>query len=279
MIIWGKVIGALVGGILYGQLGVVIGLIVGQVLDNGLFSAMNATNHSSTVRSMFFKTVFQVMGHIAKVKGYVSENEVKIAQDIMLNDFRLNAEQMVLAVRYFTEGKQADFDFAAALDNFATVCGKYNDLRMFFLELQIKAAMANKIIDESLIEKLIFICTSLGIPEAELEYQLQAYGYSTHQQRTSTRKTTRERFYSKDTNDDTPSSAAENDPLSSAYKLLGVSPNDNMKTVKSAYRRLVSKYHPDKLFAKGLPPEMMTIAKEKTQQIIVAYDLIVRSRK
>jgi DnaJ like chaperone protein len=37
--------------------------------------------------------------------------------------------------------------------------------------------------------------------------------------------------------------------------------------------------HPDKLVAKGLPEEMMTLAKEKTQKISKAYDLIQKSRK
>ena len=36
----------------------------------------------------------------------------------------------------------------------------------------------------------------------------------------------------------------------------------------------MSQHHPDKLIAKGLPPEMMEVAKQKTQDIQAAYDLI-----
>lgn len=46
--------------------------------------------------------------------------------------------------------------------------------------------------------------------------------------------------------------------------------------VKRAYRRLMNEHHPDKLVAKGLPPEMMEMAKEKAQQIQAAYDLICK---
>jgi len=49
--------------------------------------------------------------------------------------------------------------------------------------------------------------------------------------------------------------------------------------VKKAYRRLISQHHPDKLVSKGLPDEMMKIAKEKTQQITEAYDTIRDLRK
>ena len=49
--------------------------------------------------------------------------------------------------------------------------------------------------------------------------------------------------------------------------------------MKKAYRRLISQHHPDKLVAKGLPEEMMTIAKEKTQKIRKAYETIKEARK
>lgn len=40
----------------------------------------------------------------------------------------------------------------------------------------------------------------------------------------------------------------------------------------------MSRHHPDKLVAKGLPEEMMKIATEKTQEIQTAYELIKKSR-
>ena len=49
--------------------------------------------------------------------------------------------------------------------------------------------------------------------------------------------------------------------------------------VKKAYRRLMNQHHPDKLVAKGMPEEMMKLATEKTQEIKLAYELIVAERK
>ena len=47
-----------------------------------------------------------------------------------------------------------------------------------------------------------------------------------------------------------------------------------MRTVVKAYRRQMSRHHPDKLKANGLPESMLERAKERTQQIQAAYELI-----
>ncbi len=43
-------------------------------------------------------------------------------------------------------------------------------------------------------------------------------------------------------------------------------PTDDAATVKRAYRKLMNEHHPDKLVAKGLPPEMMEMAKQKARR-------------
>jgi DnaJ like chaperone protein len=45
-----------------------------------------------------------------------------------------------------------------------------------------------------------------------------------------------------------------------------------------AYRRQLSRHHPDKLKANGLPESMIEHAKQRTQQIIQAYE-VIRERR
>ena len=66
--------------------------------------------------------------------------------------------------------------------------------------------------------------------------------------------------------------------LDHAYAILEVSPTSSKQDVKRAYRRLMSKNHPDKLIAKGLPESMIKIANEKTQAISKAYEQICESK-
>ena len=63
-----------------------------------------------------------------------------------------------------------------------------------------------------------------------------------------------------------------NDP----YAVLGISSNASDDEVKSAYRALAKKYHPDN-YANS--PDVADLAAEKMAQVNEAYDTIVNSRK
>jgi len=54
------------------------------------------------------------------------------------------------------------------------------------------------------------------------------------------------------------------------YKVLGVNPGASQEEIKSAYRTLVKKYHPDKYIDNPLGD----LAKEKMQQINQAYEML-----
>lgn len=55
------------------------------------------------------------------------------------------------------------------------------------------------------------------------------------------------------------------------YKVLGVSPNASEEEVKSAYRQLVKKYHPDNYADSPLAD----LANEKMQEVNEAYDMVI----
>lgn len=58
------------------------------------------------------------------------------------------------------------------------------------------------------------------------------------------------------------------------YKILGVSPNSSDDEIKSAYRALAKKYHPD-AYANN---PLADLAAEKMKDINMAYDQITKSR-
>jgi DnaJ like chaperone protein len=62
----------------------------------------------------------------------------------------------------------------------------------------------------------------------------------------------------------------------SAYKILEIEKTATDKEIKNAYRKMVKKYHPDKL--RDLGEEHLQGAKEKFQSIQTAYEQIKNER-
>ena len=62
------------------------------------------------------------------------------------------------------------------------------------------------------------------------------------------------------------------------YDVLGVKPGIGNDELKSQYRKLIAENHPDKLIARGVPPEFIAIATEKVATINEAYGQIAKER-
>jgi len=78
---WGKVVG-LALGLLSGAgfWGIVIGLIIGHMFDKVRGAQGKAYfSNNQTRQTLFFSTTFQVMGHLTKSKGRVTEADIQIA--------------------------------------------------------------------------------------------------------------------------------------------------------------------------------------------------------
>lgn len=61
------------------------------------------------------------------------------------------------------------------------------------------------------------------------------------------------------------------------YEILGIEPGADPDTIKKAYHRMASKYHPDKVSHLG--EEFQHLAKEKFQEIQWAYETLMRKHR
>lgn len=74
------------------------------------------------------------------------------------------------------------------------------------------------------------------------------------------------------------SHATTHSSISEAYKILGASKEDDLKTIKKKYRDLVKKYHPDIIQAQGADEGYIQSATRKIQEINEAYELIKKEK-
>ncbi|OGO95151.1 MAG: molecular chaperone DjlA [Coxiella sp. RIFCSPHIGHO2_12_FULL_42_15] len=262
----GKIVGALIGLMFGHPFTVVMGLFIGHLYDIGLFSKWfglpQAGHHHARVQEVFFNNTFTIMGHLAKCDGRVSESEIRIAQNVM-DEMNLSLHMKREAIRLFNEGKVIGFNLDAALHELRSACWNRPSLLRIFIEIQMKIAFADgQVISPAKQKTLQYICQQLGIG---------AFNFSQFEQRYRAEQN----YQHYRAHHQVPNPQAH---LSDAYKVLGLSALATDAEIKKAYRRLMSQNHPDKLMAKGLPPEMIKMATQKTQQIKKAYEQICAAR-
>ncbi|NOH80237.1 co-chaperone DjlA [Vibrio sp. RE86] len=281
MHIFGKILGTFFGFLFGGPLGALFGLFIGHQFDKarrlrqaGFNTGFGSGPSQAQRQEEFFKAAFAVMGHVAKAKGQVTRQEIELATT-MMDRMNLHGEQRKAAQNAFREGKESDFPLETVLERVRISAGGRFDLMQFFLELQISAAFADGDIHPSERNVLHKIASGLNFSSEQLEQRLrmqeaafrfQQGGFGGQSQGKSQHS------------GGSWQQASTADQLSDAYKLIGVDSSADAKTVKRAYRKLMNEHHPDKLMAKGLPPEMMNVAKEKSQEIQNAYDLIKKAK-
>lgn len=257
---WGKLIGGAFGFMLGGPLGAIMGAALGHQVDavvGGRVGARYRIGDQERVQAAFFTATFSVMGHVAKADGRVSPQEISMAQAVMAQ-MGLSAEQRAAAIKLFNAGKQASFPLDEVLEQFRRECHHRHTVMRMFLEIQLQAAFADQRLDAAERRVLQHIFERLGFSREEFEHLVAMIRGTQHYH-------------------DYYTGAGPRVPkplLADAYAVLGVSKDATDAEIKKSYRRLMSQHHPDKLVAKGLPEEMMKVAKEKVQEINRAYDQI-----
>lgn len=263
----GKVIGLILGfssGV--GFWAIVAGLLVGHIIDTKIGQSARLFGSSTSRQNLFFITTFQVMGHLTKSKGRVTAADIQVAS-VAMDRMQLYGDSRLAAQAAFRQGKDPDYPLRQQLRRFRSACFGRLDLIRIFLEIQVQAALADAELHPKEREVLSVIAEELGISpqQFELFIQMMSGGASFRQ-------------HSSYDHSSQATSSFRGPTLTDACKVLGVNIDDDAMTVKRAYRKRMSEHHPDKLVAKGLPKEMMEVAKEKAQNIQAAYDLIRKQR-
>jgi DnaJ like chaperone protein len=249
---FGAVTGFLVTGRVWGAL---VGALVGWMVDQSR-GAAGPRSSARSISSVFFRTTFELMGHVAKSDGRVSEAEIDAARQLM-TELKLGPAEVDLAIACFRAGKASGYELMAGIEELRQACALRPDLVRAFIELQLRAALMGNGLPPPARRILARAAERLGISAFEFA-RLEALSRARGGARSTARPAERS--------------------LADCYAELEVNADMSDAEIIRAYRRQMSRHHPDKLVANGLPESMAQVAKEKTQRIQEAYETIRAAR-
>src|SRR5664279_5746205 len=126
----GKFFGALIGFLITQRVwGAVIGAIIGHMYDQSMGHGAGAAHpgHTPSIPDEFFRTTFELMGHVAKSDGRVSEAEIDAARRLM-QELKLGEREIGAAIACFRVGKSASYDADLSVERLREACGQRFDL-------------------------------------------------------------------------------------------------------------------------------------------------------
>ncbi len=244
-----------------GAIGALLGFIIGAVVDSGIDIARQLSSGSGSSpgtgytgrsttggqqrgytateqRNSFFVSLLVLSSAVIKADGVTRQAELNCVRDFIRRNFGENAVAEAMRILQDLENKQVNIYSVGS--QIADNMNYSQRLQLFHYLVQI----ANADGEFSQREKDILetIATYLRISNSDSSSIISMFW--------------------KDS--------------SSAYSVLGISPSATDDEVKSAYRRMAMKNHPDKVATLG--PEVQKAAAEKFRQVQEAYETIKRQR-
>lgn len=261
---WGKIIGTL-AGLATGKVWLaLLGLVLGHQFDVGFaerFSYFGRHGFDARLDRLpqsFVKALFQTMGHLAKVDGRVTEDEIRAARALM-HRLGLGPTEIRWAIEWFDSGKHQDFSLISTLRQLRRDSVRRVGTRGLFVRLLMEVSLSKDRLHQR--ERSLYwtVCTELDIGRVELA-QLEAMIRAQRGFRRS------------------PQGSADNKRVHAAYNVLGIDRSSSNAEIKKAYRRLMNKNHPDKLASKNPDAAAIAEAERKTKEIRSAYEMLKARR-
>lgn len=240
-----------------------VGLILGHQFDRGFAERPKAgadPSAGSAIRlsEPYLRALFQTMGHLAKSDGRVRPAEIRAARALMQR-LELDRERVRQAVDWFEQGKAKSFPLLATVRRVHADTRNSHELRALFVRLLTEVSLSKGRIRAAERALLRAVSRELAIGRVELA-QLEAMLRAQRAFRKS------------------PAGQADAARVTAAYDVLGVDRSCSNDEIKTAYRRLMNRHHPDKLAASNPDASEIACAERRTRDIRAAYETLKTRR-
>jgi len=249
----GKWIGGFLGWVTWGPIGALLGFILGSAVDSYIDQASQLlgngasedtktyernTYSASEQRNSFLVSLLVLSAAVIKADGKTLREELDYVREFVRKNF---GEQAVAeAMRMLEQFTRQEVNIYSVGPQIAQYMNYSQRLQLFHYLVQI--ALADGDFDKKEKSVLEAIGSTIGLGNADINSVIAMFYKET----------------------------------SSAYTVLGISPSATDDEVRTAYRKMAMKNHPDKVATLG--PDVQKAAAEKFRQVQDAYETIKKER-
>jgi DnaJ like chaperone protein len=239
---FGKWIGGGLGWAVGGPIGAIFGFMIGSALDGSRTTTSTFRGTSQTNRTTsgdYIASLLVLIAAVMKADGKVLRSELDYVKSFLVHNFGSSSAQ---------EATKMLQDLLKQTIPIDEVCLQIKQNMNYSARLQLihflfGIANADGQVDKTELHLIDHICLTMGINNSDFE-SIKA-------------------MFVKNTD--------------SAYKILEIEPTATDDEIKTAYRRMAMKFHPDKVSYLG--EDFQKAAKEKFQKVNEAYQTIKENRK
>ena len=220
--------------------GAILGFFVGSFIELLSKNSINIRTGSYSIKPEKFElNLLALSAMIIKADGKIQQKELNFVRNFFISQYGKDRADAIF--RSFNTEIKKDVQHMDELTSVFVQQTRY-ETRLQILHFLFGIANADGSISDSELQKLSQIASGLRLRMPDFE-SIKA-------------------MFVKNTNN--------------AYKILEVEPNASENEIKSAYRKMVKKYHPDKL--RGQDPAMIKGAEEKFREVQKAYETLMNKK-
>lgn len=261
---WGRWIGAGIGFGVGNFIGAIIGFAIGSLLDNtsakfgGQSFAGSNSGGKFTSNEDFNKAFVVLSAAVMKADGKVLKSELDFVKNFFIRNFgEADAKEYLLVLREVLKQDIKVQEVCEQVRHYMSA-----SLRLQILHYLFGIAKADGQIEASEIQVIRTIAGYLGLSEREfLSVQAMFFGQS---------------YSGSSSQGSAGGSYRSQNSIKTAYTILELDDSATDDEVKKAYRKMVIKYHPDKL--EHLEEAHKKAGKEKFLKVQEAYETVKKAR-
>ncbi|MBS1368346.1 MAG: DnaJ domain-containing protein [Lentisphaeria bacterium] len=245
---FGALTGGAIGAMVGGPWGAALGALFGHWAE-GKLGTQQKVSAADEKQALFVIAMFSCLAKLAKADGVVNRQEAVYIRGFIERQFATHEREAIR--RIFNTARDNEIPYRWYIDRMAESSPDRSLLQQF-LGVLCELAMADGNLDAREMEILLYAERRFGYP-----------GYV-------------DAFFGAGSSPG--QGAAAESTLAAYYEVLGCVPSATDRELKDAWRKKCAEFHPDKIQAKGLPPEFIEFAKSEMQRINRAYDELKKSR-